>query len=203
MAYWRDKIHEERSLAAAAWTEKMVREHADEIVNSIRQTVAYGGPDRKPETYSGPASVPELTVQNADSVTALFDRPAEERVCILNFADYKSCGGGYITGSHAQEAALCTESYLYNVLSAFKGSYYAWNNEKGSNKRFLHMNKGLYENRALYSPDIRFEYLETEHPGSVWVGRSRYADVITCASPNMRSGKATSAENSVAIEDRL
>ena len=86
----------------------------------------------------------------------------------------------------AQEEAICHSSFLYNVLSEFTDSYYYWNlNNK---------NRGLYLNRALYSPNVLFE-------------DEYYCDVITCASPNWsafrRSDTASREENEQVLRSRL
>lgn len=92
------------------------------------------------------------------------------QVCILNFASYKNPGGFFLGGSFAQEEALCHESTLYPVLSSFNDTYYRWNKQ--------HLNKALYLDRALYSKDILFERDE----------KKIFADVLTCAAPNYRTG---------------
>jgi uncharacterized protein (TIGR02452 family) len=86
--------------------------------------------------------------------------------CIaLNFASYKNPGGAFLKGSCAQEESLCHESWLYNIL-ARQTDYYDWNKK--------HLNRGLYQDRALYTPDVEFEHN----------GKSAIADVLTCAAPN-------------------
>ena len=89
-----------------------------------------------------------------------------KKTASLNFADYLEAGGGYLRGIVAQEEALCLESDLYQCLAPFEQTYYKWNN--------AHINHSLYENRALYSPNILFA-----HP-------KIYAqvDIISCAAPN-------------------
>ena len=89
-----------------------------------------------------------------------------KKTAALNFADYLEAGGGYLRGIVAQEEVLCLESDLYQCLAPFEQTYYKWNN--------AHINHSLYENRALYSPNILFA-----HP-------KIYAqvDIISCAAPN-------------------
>ena len=138
----------------------------DRTQDSIHGTIIYGGPDEAPVLpWSDKRINPEVTVEDADTVTAILKVP-EGRTAVLNFASYKNPGGGFINGAMAQEEALCHESNLYNILSAFKFSYYAWN--------VNHINRSLYANRALYSPDVIFER----------DGNIKQADVITCAAPN-------------------
>ena len=66
-----------------------------------------------------------------------------------DFASFVNPGGGYIKGAMAQEEALCSESYLYNVLAEQRDWY-------GENRR-RNINCELYRNRALVVPAVRFE----------------------------------------------
>lgn len=109
------------------------------------------------------------------------------RTCVLNFASFSSPGGGFLKGMLAQEEALCRDSILYEVLSAFDDSYYEDN--RGN------MNRGLYHNRALYSPDIVF-----------FGDPNCKVDVLTCASPNWRGysrNGGVSYFNNAALFDRV
>lgn len=96
-----------------------------------------------------------------------------DKIAILNFASYTNPGGGYLKGSVAQEEELCINSTLYNVLSKHR-EYYKVNRKT--------KNSGLYSNRILYTPDIVFMSDLTRHI-------KLYADVITCAAPNMHAVK--------------
>lgn len=115
----------------------------------------------------GSHTIPKVYFENTDTVTSILNHDKKDsRICALNFASFRNPGGQYINGSMAQEESLCSESYLYNVL---KGdvNYYV------DNKNFL--NGGLYSDRILYTPSIRFER------GS----KVSKCNVITCAAPNM------------------
>lgn len=95
--------------------------------------------------------------------------------------------GGFLSGSMAQEEALCHESILYNVLSRMPGFY-------AENKK--HTNHGLYHDRAVYSPDIIF----------VRNGLEARCGVLTCPSPNWSAAKnkgITKKENSEALRSRI
>ena len=110
--------------------------------------------------------------------------------CIaLNFASYKNPGGAFIDGSCAQEESLCHESWLYNIL-ARQTDYYDWNKK--------HLNRGLYKDRALYTPDVCF---------SDGVNNA-IADVLTCAAPNRSIivkgyTNFTEEENYKVLHDRM
>lgn len=88
-------------------------------------------------------------------------------VALLNFASYKNAGGKFINGSSAQEESICHNTTLYPVLTGIN-SYYNWNRSN--------LNRGLYLNRALFSPYIGMDF----------VGDKPYcfANIITCAAPN-------------------
>ena len=138
-----------------------------------------------------------------DTVSALFNHQEKnnsdkqesttEKCCILNFASFRQPGGNYIGGSMAQEEALCSESILYNVLRNFKFAFY--------NANLNYINKCMYENRMLYSPDILFSrhYDDKENITT--------ADVITCAAPNKSAGKrkykVTDNENTKFLKHRI
>lgn len=89
------------------------------------------------------------------------------KCCVLNFASFKHPGGGFITGSIAQEEAICHYSILYPVLLSFQEEY---------NKNIKMLNNGLYTNFAIYSRDIKFMRDDAENVVT--------ADVLTCAAPN-------------------
>ena len=112
------------------------------------------------------------------------------KLAVLNFASYRHPGGGFLNGSMAQEEALCHASFLYNILREFS-DYYEWNE--------ANYNKGLYMNRALYSPNVFFFGED---------GRNHViADVITCAAPNrsmlLKDGRFSEKENEEALKDRI
>lgn len=106
---------------------------------------------------------------NTDSISAAIKAQKEGKsVCILNFASYKHPGGGFLSGSSAQEEALCHESILFNILNSENlKSYYTYNNNN--------LNNGLYTNRAIYTENVLFIRNNKEY----------YFDVLTCAAPNV------------------
>lgn len=147
----------------------------------------------------------EITVHDADSVSAAFYEKFYDKnsgkICILNFASYKNPGGRFIDGSFAQEEALCHASNLYNVLGAF-GNYYEENKKN--------LNKGMYHNRAIYSPEVLFfgEHAKINLPTAIPSGLLMVPfDVLTCAAPNFsvakRYGNFTKAENTLALKLRI
>ena len=105
--------------------------------------------------------------------------------CVLNFASFTRPGGGFIKGSIAQEEALCHVSNLYNVLLGFVDIY-----NKNYNKPSF--NSGLYDNWAIYSPNVYFQI----------EGFDKYVNVITCAAPNYTVYQ-TKSDNEVLYDEVL
>lgn len=127
-----------------------------------------------------------FSLLNMSSTAAIQHTSDTTKVALLNFASYKNPGGGFLTGMISQEECLCHDSYLFNVLAEFLDTYYKWNRE--------HLNRGLYMNRAIYSPDVYFDKV------------NRNVDVITCAAPNrnaQRFNNVSEEENSEALESRI
>ena len=132
----------------------------------------------EPAIEPEPASValPTVTVVDQDAVAAILERGRGRAqytdLAVLDFASFTSPGGGYERGAWAQEEAMCSESFLYNVLKRHKGWY--------AENRRRNMNCNLYRNRGLVVPRVRF-------------ARDRmhaYADVIVVAAPNRRFAKS-------------
>jgi len=173
-------------------TARVAERYVDEIAGCIRRSSVYG-----PGSLSGAVSPTGECFRSVqavlplDSVSAVFqmrnDHPGS-RIAVLNFASYKAPGGLFMSGSSAQEESLCHESFLYNVLSAGT-NFYEWNKK--------HLNRHLYLDRAVYSPDIRF----------FRSGNSVLCDVISCAAPNHTAASkyagVTPDENLAAMRQRI
>lgn len=182
--YWDNK--ESRAEIAKEHTRKMNALYREEIKSTVERTIPYQTtvvPNKKRE-------IPMIiSIEDTDTVSAGALYTDEGKVALLNFASYKNPGGMFIEGSRAQEECLCHASYLYNVLSSFP-LYYAWNRQN--------LNKALYLNRALYTPDIRF----FEKDGTCFL-----CDVITCAAPNKSTAQkyqnVSDKENHEAMHSRI
>lgn len=122
-----------------------------------------------PTEIADKTSRSEIHIIRSTSADAVFTKTAL-RSCVLNFSDYKKPGGGFIRGKLTQEESLCHCSNLYPILSAYESEFYI--------PHMRSLNKGLYTDDALYSPDVIF--LDKE--------REVFCDVITCAAPNCRPG---------------
>ena len=181
---WNDK--EDRARFAQDHTKEMQIKYRDEIYAGIRNTIIF---DQKVPKYTKREDVEQnILLVAEDSVSAIFNH-AEGKTAVLNFASYKNPGGMFIKGAKAQEECLCYESYLYNVLNMLENSFYAYNKKN--------LNKGLYTDRALYTPDVRF-FKDEE---------SIMADVLTCAAPNnslgIRYGAFSKDENEKTLAERI
>lgn len=175
-----------RAEEAAQHSAKMAHQYEKEIHACAEQSEIYES-YIKDFAVAAPHGDLTVSVNDTDSVSAVLEESGKKQ-CILNFASYKNPGGGFITGSIAQEEALCHESFLYNVLSMFQESFYE------QNKKYP--NWSLYGNRSVYSPDVIF--IRGEQIGK--------ADIITCASPNWRSAKSygvTEEENERILRQRI
>ena len=191
--YWNNK--EKRAEKAREHTQLMEYYYSDEIKDIVEfDTKEYNdGFEINHKTYTREHT--EFILEDTDSVSAILKYATEYddedlyTTAVLNFASYKNPGGKFIEGSKAQEECLCHESYLYNVLKEFDGTFYEWNRR--------HKNNALYLNRALYSYSVRFMRGE----------KFRYCDVITCAFPNKKASQkycgTSDEENSKVLRDRI
>ena len=176
---------EKRAIKAKKHTAEMNEKYADEIKTCVDSTKRY---TPKSVFKKTDGNKPEFIFENTDSVSAVLNS-SDGKTAVLNFASYKNPGGMFYDGSCAQEESLCHESFLYNVLVKFKDTYYS------EHKKTL--NRALYTNEALYSPDVIFEREENV----------KKADVITCAAPNKKAAqeyqKVTDEENRKVLIDRI
>lgn len=146
------------------------------------------------EAESAPAEepapvLPEVTVLDASATQAILDNGrGYAQFCdmaVLAFASFTNPGGGYIQGYLGQEATLCADSYLYNVLDKQRKWY-------GENRR-RNINCELYRNRALVVPAVRFERNHVH----------AYADVIVAAAPNVKRARQEYRVGDDALLDAL
>ena len=185
--YWTNAGN--RAQKAEQWVEKMENEHPSEIAHSVRYSLIYNKEDvnypclkRYHDTI--------IRLESLDSVSAVLKyTDLSSKTDVLNFASYKEPGGMFLQGSKAQEECLCHESTLYNVLRKFDSTYYARNRKA--------LNRALYQNVALYSPDVYFERGESMVK----------CDVITCAAPNFATASniynVSKEENTSVLESRI
>lgn len=191
MNYYAKEENKKKAVEHTAFNE----EHfAEQIAKCCEAVKIYG-----PRLES--SAKPTTTVMSLDSVDAVsywVDRVGAGKCAILNFGSNNNPGGRYLDGSMAQEEALCAESILFNVLISFEESYYKENRK--------HKNKGLYENRGLYIPNVVFDVRRCRSKWTDFPEDYVYCDVITVAAPNrsllLRYNMATEEENLSALRER-
>ena len=153
-----------------------------EVASAETEVTAEPAPvEEAAEIESAPAGeesapvLPEVTVLDASATQAILDNGrGYAQFCdmaVLAFASFTNPGGGYIQGYLGQEATLCADSYLYNVLDKQRKWY-------GENRR-RNINCELYRNRALVVPAVRFDRKHVH----------AYADVIVAAAPNAKRAR--------------
>lgn len=167
-----------------------------EVASAETEVTAEPAPaEEATETESAPAAeepapvLPEVTVLDASVTQAILDNGrGYAQFCdmaVLAFASFTNPGGGYIQGYLGQEATLCADSYLYNVLDKQRKWY-------GENRR-RNINCELYRNRALVVPAVRFDRNHVH----------AYADVIVAAAPNAKRARQEYRVGDDALLDAL
>lgn len=168
MYYWKNK--EENKNRAIKHTEWAQQTLPNAISDCVEKSVIYDETVRfKPKEDRRRDDPPAVRFVHTTTTDAIFQSHDMKlgKVACLNFASYKTPGGKFIEGSMAQEESLCHNSILYNILREFENSFYKENRKS--------LNRGLYLNRAIYTPDVTFVDE---------AGRLINCDVITCAAPN-------------------
>lgn len=112
----------------------------------------------------------KFTVLSDGSDELVFNqRYKGKKICILNFASSKNPGGGFLSGSIAQEEALCQSSNLYSILKEHEEFY---------EENRADIDKSLYKDGIIYTKDCLFFRKKYENV------EPEFADVITCPAPN-------------------
>ncbi len=167
---------------------------AAEVETAVEPEAAPESTESADEAESAPAEeaapiLPEVTVLDASATQAILDNGrGYAQFCdmaVLAFASFTNPGGGYIQGYLGQEATLCADSYLYNVLDKQRKWY-------GENRR-RNINCELYRNRALVVPAVRFDRKHVH----------AYADVIVAAAPNAKRARQEYRVSNDALLDAL
>lgn len=167
---------------------------AAEVETAVEPEAAPESTESADEAESAPAEeaapvLPEVTALDASVTQAILDNGrGYAQFCdmaVLAFASFTNPGGGYIQGYMGQEATLCADSYLYNVLDKQRKWY-------GENRR-RNINCELYRNRALVVPAVRFDRNHVH----------AYADVIVAAAPNAKRARQEYRVGDDALLDAL
>lgn len=177
---------------AAAAAEEQVAEESEAAEEPEVEAAEVASAETEAESAPAeePAPVlPEVTVLDASTTQAILDNGrGYAQFCdmaVLAFASFTNPGGGYIQGYLGQEATLCADSYLYNVLDKQRKWY-------GENRR-RNINCELYRNRALVVPAVRFDRNHVH----------AYADVIVAAAPNVKRARQEYRVSDDALLDAL
>lgn len=93
-------------------------------------------------------------------------------VSVLNFASATTPGGGFLTGSAAQEESLCRASALYATLEQFPAYYDLHRTQQGR----------LYTDHLMFAQDVPVFRDDT----GAWLERPHVLDILTAAAPNLR-----------------
>ncbi len=188
------KAKAQKAATAEEQAEEVVEADAAEVEIAGEPEVALESAESADEAESEPAeepaaSLPEVTVLDASATQAILDNGrGYAQFCdmaVLAFASFTNPGGGYIQGYLGQEATLCADSYLYNVLDKQRKWY-------GENRR-RNINCELYRNRALVVPAVRFDRNHVH----------AYADVIVAAAPNAKRARQEYRVSDDALLDAL
>ena len=184
-----------KAQATAAAEEQVAEEEAVEAETvEVEAGVDVDAAEEAAASESAPAEepapvLPEVTVLDASATQAILDNGrGYAQFCdmaVLAFASFTNPGGGYIQGYLGQEATLCADSYLYNVLDKQRKWY-------GENRR-RNINCELYRNRALVVPAVRFDRNHVH----------AYADVIVAAAPNVKRARQEYRVSDDALLDAL
>lgn len=188
------KAKAQKAAAAEEQAAEAVEADAAEVETAVEPEVALESAESADEAESEPAeepapALPEVTVLDASATQAILDNGrGYAQFCdmaVLAFASFTNPGGGYIQGYLGQEATLCADSYLYNVLDRQRKWY-------GENRR-RNINCELYRNRALVVPAVRFDRNHVH----------AYADVIVAAAPNAKRARQEYRVSDDALLDAL
>ena len=113
------------------------------------QTAGTGTKLYRPNSFPVPTVSPALSAETYIEVTGettleAAERLAEFRPLCLNFASAKNPGGGFLSGSQAQEESLARSSGLYATLLPMT-EMYEYNRQLGTS---------LYSDFMVYSPNV-------------------------------------------------
>lgn len=132
------------------------------------------GPDllREFNPAAPPGPPAEVRVYAATTLAAAAQLATEfDRVGVLNFASARHPGGGFLSGSQAQEESLARSSGLYPCLTQF-AEMYVYNGRPAST--------GLYSDYLIYSPGVPV----LRHDDGQWLAQPLQLDILTAPAVN-------------------
>ena len=175
--------------SADAWDlykNQIPENYPKETKASVEKARIYTGPIRP--QYGPVPGKREAIVLDTDPVSAIFHfdlwQPGK-KMALLSFADFNRPGGDFLQGAVDQEALLCLDSNLCNILhdEKFK-DFYEENHEL--------TNHYLYADRGLYIPDVAFVRSPVVLP----------ADVISVTFPK-KLDLVPEEQNNTAVRSRI
>jgi uncharacterized protein (TIGR02452 family) len=113
----------------------------------------------------------------------------DARVLALNFASARNPGGGFLSGSEAQEESLARASGLYACITPLRAMYEA-------NRRFLSC---LYTDHMIYSPAVPV----FRDDDDVLLDESYSVSFVTAPAVNAGIVRAKEPQNAVRIEPAM
>lgn len=121
----------------------------EQVENAVNNTILYSPEDgdKLLESFNNDVSYKTKFEATNETTLKAITRLKElgfENVVALNFASAKKPGGGFLTGSSAQEESLARASALYHCISPKKEMY---NHNKS-------LTSGLYSDYMIYSPNV-------------------------------------------------
>ena len=127
---------------------------------------------RKFDSTTPPGPPAEVHVSTATTLEAAAQLATKfGRVGVLNFASARHPGGGFLSGSQAQEESLARSSGLYPCLTQF-AEMYAYNNRPAGT--------ALYSDYLIYSPGVPV----LRHDDGRWLTQPLQLDIITAPAVN-------------------
>lgn len=111
-------------------------EDFDKLIKELRQKLASNNKNKTAFEVTGETTM--MAMQRLSN--------GNQKVVALNFASAKNPGGGFLSGSQAQEESLARSSGLYNCLTRCSMMYTI--NRKNTSS--------LYTDYMIYSPDVPF-----------------------------------------------
>ncbi|KAF8341040.1 hypothetical protein F5887DRAFT_977897 [Amanita rubescens] len=103
--------------------------------------------EASPATPSPRTEVSLLEISTLAGARHLSDRVPDAKIGILNFASTKNPGGGFLSGSQAQEESIARSSNLYSILmSPTAQQFYKLHRASPQD--------GFYSHSMIYSPGI-------------------------------------------------
>ncbi|HAS52283.1 MAG TPA: TIGR02452 family protein, partial [Gammaproteobacteria bacterium] len=155
--------------------EKYIDLHPD-IEAAVNGTVSYP-PEQKLPQHSAPRGATQIDVRNQTSLAAFNDLTAQGlNPVILNFASALEPGGGFLTGSRAQEEYLARSSTLWMCLR--DQAMYAYHRAPGNNKNPFYSDYVIYSPRVMVLRNDDGKLLDKPYPCAILTSPAVHANGV-------------------------